>query len=177
MFYFLRTLSVPHFKILTRLPLFEIKYFLTCHNSIFTKIFFPDFGRWDANVMTLPNQLALKQITNLQNTTAWLHAEFCKNFYQKASLKDFRLDIKKVLEKSQIGWRYGTLWGTDPPSAKVSPPSHKIFYPHPVLKLFTPPPLTGNDCFCIFHTWLLPTSTCLYFWSYYNWLNAVIIDF
>ena len=32
-------------------------------------------------------------------------AEFCKNFYQKTSLKDVRLEIKKLLEKSQIGWR------------------------------------------------------------------------
>ena len=36
--------------------------------------------------------------------------------------------------------------------------------------------MTGNGCFCILHTWLLPTSTCSSFWSYYNWLNAVIID-
>ena len=36
-------------------------------------------------------------------------AEFCKNFYQKTYLNDFRLGIlgnNKVLEKSQIGWRY-----------------------------------------------------------------------
>ena len=29
----------------------------------------------------------------------------------------------------------------------------------------------------LFHTWLLPTSTFSYFWSYYNWFNAVMIDF
>ena len=29
----------------------------------------------------------------------------------------------------------------------------------------------------VFFTRLLPTSTCSYFWSYYNCLNAVIIDF
>ena len=39
------------------------------------------------------------------------------------------------------------------------------------------PPLTGNGCFCIFHSWLLPTSTCSHFWSYYNWLNVITIDF
>ena len=38
MFYFLRKLPVPPFKKLTRLPLFEIKNFLTFHNRIFTKI-------------------------------------------------------------------------------------------------------------------------------------------
>ena len=54
--------------------------------------------------------------------------------------------------------------------------SPKIFNPLPSPQTFTPPP-TGNGCFCIFHTWLLLTSTCSYFWSYYNWLNAVIIDF
>ena len=35
-------------------------------------------------------------------------AEFYKNLYQKTYLKDLRLGIlanKKVLEKSQIGWR------------------------------------------------------------------------
>ena len=60
------------FKKLTCLPLFWNQNFLTCHNRFFTKIFLPHFGRWDANVMTMPNQLALKQIANLQNTTAWL---------------------------------------------------------------------------------------------------------
>ena len=60
------------FKKLTCLPLFWNQNFLTCHNRFFTKIFLPHFGRWDANVMTLPNQLAPKQITNLQNTTEWL---------------------------------------------------------------------------------------------------------
>ena len=46
--------------------------FLTSHNRFFTKTFLPYFGRWDANTMTLSNQLAPKQITNLQNSTAWL---------------------------------------------------------------------------------------------------------
>ena len=35
-------------------------------------------------------------------------AEFCKNFYQKTYLNNFRVGIlenKKVLEKSQVGWR------------------------------------------------------------------------
>ena len=35
-------------------------------------------------------------------------ADFCKNFYRKTYLNDFKLWIlgnKKVLEKSQIGWR------------------------------------------------------------------------
>ena len=60
------------FKKLTCLPLFWNQNFLTCHNRFFTKIFLPHFGRCDANVMTMPNQLAPKQIANLQNTTAWL---------------------------------------------------------------------------------------------------------
>ena len=37
-----------------------------------------------------------------------MSAEFCKNFYQKTDLTHFRLGIlenKKVLQKSQIGWR------------------------------------------------------------------------
>ena len=79
MFYFRQKLPVPPFKNLTHLPLFEIKNFLTCQNRFFTKIFFPRLGRWDAKVMTLPNQLVLKQITNLQNTIA--HSSdprFCK---------------------------------------------------------------------------------------------------
>ena len=62
------------------------------------------------------------------------------------------------------------------PRKKYLPPRPKIFNPPPVLKLFTPPP-TGNGCFCTIHTWLLPRSTYSYFWSYYNWLNAIIIDF
>ena len=41
---------------------------------------------------------------------------------------------------------------------------------------FILPLLTGNGCFCIFQIWIFPTSTCSHFWSYYNWLNAVIID-
>ena len=57
------------FKKLTHLPLFEIKTFLTCHYNFFTKIFLSHYGRWDANVMTLPDELASKQIKNLQNTT------------------------------------------------------------------------------------------------------------
>ena len=42
----------------------------------------------------------------------------------------------------------------NPLSPKIPPPSPQTFYS---------PPLTGNGCFCIFHTWLLPTSTCSYF--------------
>ena len=42
---------------------------------------------------------------------------------------------------------------------------------------FLLPPPTVSSYFCIFHTWLLPTSTSSHFWSYYNWLNNVIIDF
>ena len=94
------------FKKLTCLPLFWNQNFLTCHNRFFTKIFLPHFGRWDANVMTLPNQLAPKQITNLQNTTAWLQNS--ARLYKKIYLNDFRLGIlgnTKVREKSEIGWR------------------------------------------------------------------------
>ena len=61
-----------------------------------------------------------------------------------------------------------TLHNKCKPPKSVSPyPVLKVFNPPPVLKLFTfllpPPPATGNGCFCIFHTWLLPKSTCSYF--------------
>ena len=64
-----------------------------------------------------------------------------------------------------------------PPAVKVLPlkkksvnlpPSPKIFFPAPpppppsFLTFYYPPP-TGNGCFCIFHTWLLPTTTSSYF--------------
>ena len=69
MFYFLQKLLVITLKINLPSPLWN-KNFLTCHNRFFTKILLPHFGRWDANFMTLPNQLAFKEITTLQNTTA-----------------------------------------------------------------------------------------------------------
>ena len=65
-----------------------------------------------------------------------------------------------------LSWHVMGYW--PPPSPPATPHSPKTFY-------F--PPLTKNGCFCIFHTSLLPTSTCSYFWSNYNWLDAVIIDF
>ena len=40
--------------------------FLIHHKKFFTKVFLPYFARRDAYVMTLPNHLAPKQITNLQ---------------------------------------------------------------------------------------------------------------
>ena len=49
-----------------------------------------------------------------------------------------------------------------------------------------PPPQSSNillPCYnwkwllLHFYLWLLPTSTFSHFWSYYNWLNAVIIYF
>ena len=90
------------FKKLTCLPLFWNQNFLTCHNRFFTKIFLPHFGRSDANVMTLPDQLAPKQKT-------WQHdSRILQNFYQNIYLNNVRLRIlgnKKVLEKSQIGRR------------------------------------------------------------------------
>ena len=101
MLYFLEPLS----KINLPSPLWN-QNFLTCHNRFFTKILLPHFGRWDVNVMTLPNQLAPKEITNLQNTTAWLQNS--AKLYKKIYLNDFRLGIlgnTKVREKSEIGWR------------------------------------------------------------------------
>ena len=77
------------------------------------------------------------------------------------------------------------------PSPCKSSPSSKLVTSL-VLKYFNPPPPpfpppnpqtfyfplpTGHGYFCIFHTWLLATTTCSYFWSCYNWLNAVITDF
>ena len=73
-FYFLRKLHEFPLKInpsYSSAPLWN-QNFLTYHNRFFTKIFLPHFGIRGAHVMTLPNQLAPKQITNLQNTTAWL---------------------------------------------------------------------------------------------------------
>ena len=45
------------------------------------------------------------QATNKSSKCDCITAEFFKNFYQKTNLTDFKLGIKKVLEKSQIGWR------------------------------------------------------------------------
>ena len=48
------------------------------------------------------------QINNKSSKHDSMTAEFCKNFYQKTNLNDFRLGIlgnKKVLKKFQIGWR------------------------------------------------------------------------
>ena len=83
------------FKKLTCLPLFWNQNFLTCHNRFFTKIFLPHFGRWDANVMTLPNQLAPKQITNLQNTTEWLQNS-AKTFLKRSILTTSDLGSKET---------------------------------------------------------------------------------
>ena len=62
-----------------------------------------------------------------------------------------------------------------PPTKSNTPPVLK-FFNHPSPQTFYSPP-ARNGRFCIFHTWLLPASTCSYFWSYNNWLNAVTIDF
>ena len=45
------------------------------------------------------------QTNNKSSKHGSMTAEFCKNFYQKTNLKDVRLGIKKVLEKSQVWWR------------------------------------------------------------------------
>ena len=105
MFYFLRKLLVPTCKKLTRLSLFEIKSFLTRHNRFFTQILFPHFGRWDANVITLPNQLALKQITNLQNTTAWL---------QNSATTFVKRPISKTTWDQESIRKISNWMGTDP---------------------------------------------------------------
>ena len=67
----------------------------------------------------------------------------------------------------------GEYW---PPPANL-PPTVLKFFNLPQSSNFLLPPSTGNGCFCIFHAWVLPTSTCSYFWSSYNWLNVVINDF
>ena len=72
MFYFLQKLSVPPFKKLTPFPLFEIKNFRTCRNRFFTKIFFPNFGRWGCKCHDIVKSAGCQQITNLQNTTTLL---------------------------------------------------------------------------------------------------------
>ena len=90
------------------LPLYKINLpsphwnqnFLTCHNEFLTKIFLPYFGRWDANVMTLPNQLAPKQITNLQKNPAWLQNSaktFIKRHFSMTS--DLGLRKQKSIRK------------------------------------------------------------------------------
>ena len=45
------------------------------------------------------------QTNNKSSKHNSMTAEFCKDFYQKTNLKDVRLGIKKILEKSQIGCR------------------------------------------------------------------------
>ena len=109
--------------------------------------------------------------------------KFCKN-----PVNPFMIDLFFTNKPSsfQNFTTYMACNGVLTPLPSKSNPPKSVTIP-PVLKFFTTPspqssnfllsPLTGNGCFCIFHTWLLPTSTCSYFWSYYNWLNAVIIDF
>ena len=72
MFCFLQKLPVKGWKINLSYNTTTLcnQNFSTCHDIFVTKIFLPDFGGWDTNIMTLSNQLASKQITNLQNTIA-----------------------------------------------------------------------------------------------------------
>ena len=92
------------FKKLTCLPLFWNQNFLTCHNRFFTKIFLPHFGRWDANLMTLPNQLAPKQITKhwlfktRQHDSRILQKHLSKDLSQRFQAWDLRKQesIKKL---------------------------------------------------------------------------------
>ena len=71
--------------------------------------------------------------------------------------------------------------GCWPPPPPPPPPQQKYPQPQignpPVLKLFTLLPSNWKWLLLLFHIWLLPTSTSSHFWSYYNWLNAVIIGF
>ena len=94
--------------------------------------------------------------------------------------------ISKDISTSTVkdNWTWHVMGYCPPPPKQKypqigNPPVLNVFTPPlPVLKLFPPPsPPTGYDCFCIFHTWWLPVNTCSYFWSYFNWLNAVINDF
>ena len=64
-------------------------------------MFLPHFGRWDANVMTLPNQLPSKQITNLQTQqhgSTFLQKHLSKDLSQQLQTWDFRKhkSIRKI---------------------------------------------------------------------------------
>ena len=108
MFYFLQKLCVPLYKInppYNTTPLWN-QNFMICQNIFFTKIFFPDFVRWGADVMTFPNQLAPKQIAIFK--TGQYDCRILQKPLSKHYLNNLRLGIlgnKKLLEKSQIGWR------------------------------------------------------------------------
>ena len=97
MFYFIPKLPVPPLNINLPSSLWN-QNFLTCHSR--SENFPSHFGRWNANVMTLPNQLANNKSSKHDSITA----EFWKKVYQTF----IRLGIlgnKEVLKKSQIGWR------------------------------------------------------------------------
>ena len=69
------------------------------------------------------------------------------------------------LHVCQNAWHVMGYWAP----SKSNPPSPKIFNsprPHSPQTFYSRPP-TGNGCFCIFHTWLLPTS---------NIFEAIITD-
>ena len=96
-----RKIAYTPFKKLTHLPLFKIKGFLTCHSRYFSKNFLLSFERWDANFMTLLDQLAPQQIINLQNTTVW-QQNSAKTFIKRPISTTSEIWIsgnKKVLKK------------------------------------------------------------------------------
>ena len=91
-------------------PLSEIKIFRPTSADFSLKFLSPNFED-RVHAMTLPNQLALKQIKKSSENDSMI-AEFYKNIYQKTYLpNDCRLRIsenKKVFKKSQI-WLTHTL--------------------------------------------------------------------
>ena len=100
MFYFLQKLSVPPFKKLTPFPLFELKNFLTCRNRFFTKMFFPNFGRWGCKCHDIVKSAGC-QTNNISSKHDNIIAEFCKNFYQRTNLKN--LGSRKYQKNLKLG--------------------------------------------------------------------------
>ena len=81
-----------------------------------------------------------------------------------------------------ISWHVMRCWPLPPQKKKkkmVTPlPSPKNFQPSPPQSSnFLLPSSNWKWLLLHFYTWLLPTSTFSHFWSYYNWVNAVIIFF
>ena len=101
MFYFLQKLPVP--------PAFsslKSKIFWSATN-FFYENFPPPFQKMGCKCYDIAKPAGF-QTNNKSSKYDSMTAEFCKNFYQKTYLKDFQLRVlgnKKVLEKSQIGWR------------------------------------------------------------------------
>ena len=104
MFYFLQKLPVTPLKNYPDFPSLKSK-FSDRPQQVFYKSFSPRFWKMGCKCHDIAKS-AGSQANNKSPKHDSMTTEFCKNFYQKTNLKDFRLGIKKVLEKSQIRWRH-----------------------------------------------------------------------